>query len=165
MNKKAEELELNYYMLWIPRIFFVAVLTISIGLLINRYVNFRINVQQPEAIIFADAVGVSPELMFVDQTGRVHPYFVDLAKLNSPDAILRLEKALDFGPDHLSANITLTWQSSKQSIIYNSNLFRILQIKHQAWFTGAEQYIFLKPVLVKDGDSYIRGNLRIEVLS
>jgi len=119
MNKSG--IEMLNYPIWILRIFFLAILIVSMGFIVTKYLNLRVDISSIESNIILQRIITSNEIMHQDKaTFRIAPAVIDVNKINTADKTL--QEDINFGKDtrHISAKIT----SGNKNVNYiNKRLF------------------------------------------
>ena len=71
------------YMIWILRITFMTAVILSVGLIVSKYINTRIEISQPQSNIFSYYLLFDNPLLITDKyTGRYYPLRYDIDVLN-----------------------------------------------------------------------------------
>ena len=132
MNKLASEM-LNYP-IWILRIIFLSILIISVGFMITKYMNVRIDVSSAETAIILQRILHSPAIMHQDTiTQRVYPSIPETTHWSDATTKLTEDIPYDKNNRHLGAQITLD-SKQKQPVYLNKRTFEDLRAELKSFF-------------------------------
>lgn len=103
MNKKAI-LMLNY-LIWIMRFIFLSILVVSIGVVVAKYINIKVDISGLESAIILQRIASTNAIMYQDKaTFRTYPTIIDTTKIQDTEA---LNNEINFGKNvrHLTAEV------------------------------------------------------------
>ena len=162
MNNKKAIASINY-LVWILRFIFLAILMVSIGLVVSKYINVRVDVSSIESAIFLERIFSSNAIMFQDSvTLRVYPGIVELEKFKNKQT-LDDEFAFAKGSRHISSKVRL--EKTKNTVFVGKRLFEDLEPTLGTIF-GSDAYELKQDFIasVRDNNEIADDKLSIQVL-
>lgn len=122
-NKKG--IELLNFPIWVLRILFLAILIVSIGVMVSKYLNLRVDIAPLESQIMLQRITSTDALMYKNKaTQQINFVILDSAKLADADKKLTEEFNFGQGVRHISAKINT--DSRKTPNYVNKRLFEDL---------------------------------------
>jgi len=150
------------YLVWILRFIFLAILMVSIGFVVSKYVNVRVDVSSVESAIFLERLFSSNALMFQDAvTLRIYPGVIDLKKLGT-SSNLDAEFGIIKGSRHISGRVRI--KEINKNIFVGKRLFDDLEPQIDSIFGGNVhdlEQIFLGKVRSDAGMQNVVVNLKV----
>ncbi|GEM_PF-5096012 len=125
LNQNKKGIELLNFPIWVLRIMFLTILIISMGFMVSKYLNLRVDITPLESQIMLQRLTSSNALMHQDKSTQQTIFAVlDSAKLPNADTKLAEEFNFGEGVRHISAKISI--DSRKTPNYVNKRLFEDL---------------------------------------
>jgi len=159
--------------IWIPRLFFLVAVVLSVSILINIFIITDIKTFDTEANIIIQRIIFSKSLNFHDvDESRLHIGTIDLKKFQSGDIANKLENEIFFGQNEkISANVSLKNLDKDldyKDIFYKKDIYNqnkeLVNLGLSDDPGGVKSLTKQVYVLIRDENSIEKGLLNIEVI-
>lgn len=166
------QLTLNYP-IWILRITFMGAVILSLGLLVSKYIDQRIDISSPQANVLSYKLLFDPELIAVDKfTGRRYPLVYDFDHLSglTGERLRAFEEGLKarigYDPALGFAGAKITIERDSRTVLayhYDKPAFERLEAVKETIFGDATHVVSAFPVAIRDSAGIQSGTITIEV--
>jgi hypothetical protein len=121
MNKKGQ---IKYILLFIPRVVFMVIVFVTVGMLIGKFINSGLESETLEEKTALYRLLYSSDAMsYVDETGRSYPFIIDRDKFTTEN----LEDSLSYSYEkYISMQFTLEGEDFSQRAYVNELWFERL---------------------------------------